>query len=132
LPKKIFDFAAIGFVGKLRRDHLLIALLDRQHKRVGIERGIHARQVLLQHEHHEQAFLGPFRIVPVDRGAGPDQGKNAVMRERFVSVEDDVRQGLRAQSLDRITIDLADRDHNVAGLSHRAKRRASTAPAPFR
>jgi hypothetical protein len=32
LPKKIFDFAAIGFVGKLRRDHQLIALLDRQHK----------------------------------------------------------------------------------------------------
>ena len=61
-------------------------------------------------------FLAHFGSAAVDRGAGPRQREDAIMRERLLGLEVDARQRLRAQSLDRIAIDFAHRAIDVARL----------------
>ena len=46
--------------------------------RLDVEMGFHLGQHLFEHQHHEEAFLGPFRRLRVDRHIGTGQREDAV------------------------------------------------------
>ena len=118
LREDFLDLRATGFVVEVGDDQLTIALRNRQLQRFDIQRSPHPRQCLLQHQHDEQALLAPFRLAGVERRAGAHQREDAIMRKRLLGLQVDAWERLRAQSLDRIAIDILQNRHRRATLSY--------------
>jgi hypothetical protein len=107
----LLDLGAIVFVVEVGGEDLAIALGNGELHGVDVEMGLHLGEYLVEHEHHEHALLGPFRRPRVDRRVGARQGEHPVGGKRPTRLEHDARQRLRAQSLDRISVDAADDGH---------------------